>query len=359
MTAINTAVENTVMTVGYKLAHDLIIEIMKAKLVPMLWGSPAIGKSQLIFAIAKQFGLKVIDIRLSQSDPVDLNGFPVFVDGKGRYVPMETFPVEGDQLPTYIDEHGKKQSYNGWVIFMDELTSACRATQAAAYKPILDRMVGTTPLHEKALVVAAGNQVTDNAVAEEMSTALQSRMVHLVLEPNLPEWLDWAYANNIDHRITAYLKSFPDRLYSFSPTHTDKTYEAPRTWEFTNRFIKGKDISNSKFYLPLVSGTIGIGGARQFLGYCQIYPQLPTQYQLENQPLLVNIPEDPSVLYALMGIMGTYITVNNADALMEFINRLPLEFQTMAIKEFIGRSPGIQTNKSISKWVGANPRELF
>ena len=43
------------------------------KLVPMMTGSPALGKSAIVAQIAKKYGLKMIDLRLSQCDPTDLN----------------------------------------------------------------------------------------------------------------------------------------------------------------------------------------------------------------------------------------------------------------------------------------------
>jgi len=54
-------------------AHDLIIRAIKVGLVPFLAGSPGCGKSELFKAIAKQFNLKLIDLRLAQCDPTDLN----------------------------------------------------------------------------------------------------------------------------------------------------------------------------------------------------------------------------------------------------------------------------------------------
>ena len=74
-------------------AADLITTALKAKLVPMLHGSPAVGKSSIVKQIAKQFNLKVIDLRLSQCDPTDLMGFPYINGAKAGYVPMDTFPI--------------------------------------------------------------------------------------------------------------------------------------------------------------------------------------------------------------------------------------------------------------------------
>lgn len=50
-----------------------VTNAIKAKLVPMIHGSPGIGKSAIVHAIAGEFNLKVIDLRLSQCDPTDLN----------------------------------------------------------------------------------------------------------------------------------------------------------------------------------------------------------------------------------------------------------------------------------------------
>lgn len=39
----------------------------------MLQGAPGVGKSDIIREVADELGYRVIDIRLSQLDPVDLN----------------------------------------------------------------------------------------------------------------------------------------------------------------------------------------------------------------------------------------------------------------------------------------------
>lgn len=49
-----------------------IQQVLQAGLVSFLHGSPGIGKSSLIQDIAKEYNLEVIDLRLSQCEPVDL-----------------------------------------------------------------------------------------------------------------------------------------------------------------------------------------------------------------------------------------------------------------------------------------------
>ena len=83
------------MLVNSKQATEYVTMAMKAKLVSMIHGDPGIGKSDIVKAIAKQFKLFLIDIRLSQCDPTDLNGFPYFKPGDKRatYVPLDMFPL--------------------------------------------------------------------------------------------------------------------------------------------------------------------------------------------------------------------------------------------------------------------------
>ena len=51
----------------------LVNDILRAGLVPNLLGSPGIAKSAILHQIADENKLKLIDIRLSQMDPTDLN----------------------------------------------------------------------------------------------------------------------------------------------------------------------------------------------------------------------------------------------------------------------------------------------
>lgn len=61
------------MEIKLSRAAELITLALKANLVPMVHGSPALGKSSIVKQIAKKFNLKLIDLRLSQCDPTDLN----------------------------------------------------------------------------------------------------------------------------------------------------------------------------------------------------------------------------------------------------------------------------------------------
>lgn len=337
------------MQVKISQAISMITGFIKAKIVPMLHGSPGTGKSQIVHKIAQDYKLKVIDLRLSQCDPTDLLGFPTIKDDRAGYRPMETFPIEGDPIP---------EGYNGWLLFLDEFNSASMAVQAAGYKVVLDRMVGQHHLHKNVAIVCAGNLESDNAIVQPMSTALQSRLAHLELVVDAQEWVNWASENQLDHRITSYINFKPGALYTFSPDHTDKTYAAPRTWEFADRVLKVADVDEANC-LPMLAGTISEGVAREFLGFCRVFKDLPKIEAIINSPNSIQVSTEPSVLYAITGAIGHNATMDNFGSLMKFVERMPLEFQVVCLREVVRRNKTMTGHPAVQKWTATTAMEYF
>lgn len=198
---------------------ESIIDVIKAGLVANITSSPGLGKSAIVAQIAKEFNLQLIDIRLSQADVTDLLGFPLHNGVRMEYAPPAHFPLEGlDEIPN---------NKAGWLLFLDEFSSAALSVQASAYRLVLDRMVGKYKLHKNVAIVCAGNKDTDNAIVNRMSTAMQSRLVHLELDVDIKAWLAWAAEAQLDYRVISYIESRPEHLHLFDPNHNDKTFATP------------------------------------------------------------------------------------------------------------------------------------
>lgn len=339
-------------------AREMIEQCLFAKIVPYLKGSPASGKSAIVHQIAKDFNLKLIDLRLASRLPEDFTGFPRIYEelNKAGYVPMTTFPVVGDKLPIN-PVTGKK--YSGWMIFLDEMPLADKDVLKAIYQLILDRQVGEFDLHERVAIVAAGNLATDNAMADGIdNTAIQSRMVHMEVKVDLESWLSWARTNGIDHRITSFINFRPELLFKFDPDHDDETFASPRTWEFASRLIKPKEKLSSLDKI-LLSGTVSEGVAREFVAYTQIHNDLPTIHQLIARPNSVDVPREPSILWAMTGLIGHHASSDNIDQLMQYIGRIAKEFQFITMREIFLRTPVIKKSDAVQDWLLENAHELF
>lgn len=252
---------------------------------------------------------------------------------------MNTFPIEGDKIP---------EGYSGWLLFLDEMNSAPLAVQSAAYKLVLDRMVGQHNLHPNVAIVAAGNKEDDGAITNTISTALQSRMAWLELVVDTEEWLDWAYGRSIHHRITDFVKFKPSALYTFSPDHTDKTYASPRTWEFATRLM---EYEGEDDFLPLMAGTLSEGVAREFVVFCRIYDSLPKLVDIEASPETVNVPDEPSILFALTGSIANSVKPESFNTIVKYIQRMPEEFQVITMREIVQRNKAMLSHEGMRKWM--------
>jgi len=326
-----------------------VIEILTADLVPHLTGTPSGRKSDIIKSIAKDFKLEVIDIRLSQCDPCDMLGFPSHNGERMGYMPPEHFPLQGLDKPT--------EGYNGWLLFLDEFNSAPLSVQAAAYRLVLDREVGKHSLHKKCAIVCAGNKESDGAIVNRMSTAMQSRLIHLEMEVDVRAWLDWATAANLDHRAISYIEGHPDHLHQFDPNHNDKTFSCPRTWHYTSKLISGKE--PTPLIQKMLVGTLSAGIGHEFYSYLHYCSELPSLQEIEKRPDDIAIPDEPALLYATSHMVAAYITDNNAPRLMRYIERLPLDFGVTSLRAALKRNVDLMKVEEVRDFANRIANEIF
>lgn len=344
------------MQVKFSQAKSMAVDILKAGLVPLVLGDPAIGKSSMGEEISNDFNLEMIDTRLDQADQVDLNGFPNIDKQKQRasYLPFDTFPIEGDPLPVGKD---------GWFMFLDEFPPQDRTVQKAAYKLILDRKVGKYNIHPDCAIMCAGNLVTSGAIAEELSSAMQSRLIQMQLVMDAEDWLEWAERNGIHYLITSYIHSKPQALYTFKVDQPGP-YAAPRTWVFLDRLIKVAEAATGNFLahpnmLQLAAGTISEGEARLFMGFSQLRDEVPTIAAIVASPMTVPVPNKPSVLWLLTGAIAASAKEQTLEPLMKYMNRMPKEFQVVTLRALVRRNADFKKHPAVAAWVMQNATELW
>lgn len=334
--------------------RSFVTECLYAGLTPFVQSSPGMGKSTIMRSIAKELQLKLIDHRLSTSAPEDLSGLPEFYTTEhgsraARFVPFaDVFPLAGTPMPA-----GKQ----GWMLFLDEFNAAPKSVQAAAYKLILDRQVGQHDLHENVVLAAAGNLSTDRAITNPISTAMQSRVVHLEMEINYEEWLyDVALKENYDSRIIAYLSQFPSKLMDFRPDHNEKTFCCPRTWEFTNRLIKDKEVKDQT--ATLLAGTITSGVAVDFVQFTKVFHNLVSINEIRADPLNCRIPQDIGSKWAIISHMMEKMTEDNLDDLAKYADRFSIDFRILFYRSIVVRNPAMRQHPAFIRAMSVLARYL-
>ena len=372
------------MNISISKAAAFIKTYILANVPCNLIGSPGLGKSDVIKQVAKELNLKVIDFRLSTADPVDLSGLPFVANGRSDYLPNIAFPIQGDELPPHLDSEGNPiklpkldalgnqetdangnllyvtPRYEGWLLFLDEITNAPMSVQSAAYKIVLDREVGMHPLHSAVRIVSAGNKIDDGAaVTAEMSTALKSRLAHMNLELNVNDWMDWALGANIHHSITSFIKFKPTCLYMFDPKVKQDTYPCPRTWHMANRVIDAAGMNHPSIQ-QLLSGVVGEGAAVEYMNFAKNFTGLTTFEEVCADPHNAKIPsENISAMFALSGSIAAQVTKETMDKVVPFMERMPKEYQLRTFTDFTKRKPTLVTHPDLRKWLQTNSPEMM
>ena len=172
-------------------------------------------------------------------------------------------------------------------------------------------------------------------------------------------WIDWANANNIDHRIISLIKFKPSLMHKFDPTTAELTFHCPRTWEFASKVITPKEIINHLTKIRL-AGTVGEGAAVELATYAQIYQSIPTIEQILNNPRSGwKVPTEPSEQYAVTTMLAHNINEDNIAKMIIAIERLPMEMQVVTFKDIYKRTPKLQSHDLIKKWISENASAMF
>lgn len=322
--------------------------------IPYIAGPPGIGKSDLVFQIGEEFNLKVLDIRLSQMLPEDLTGLPSLDEttGKARYNPFDTFPMETDTVP---------DGYDGWLIFLDELSSASEEVMAAIYSLLLGHRIGGKKVHEKALIVGAGNRSTDSAIARPLPDTIITRMLPAEMKVSSKDWIKWANdlpKDQCSESVISFITKYPDMLVgTVDPSKRDEleTYQTPRGWgkmfkivnlhekQSAKNNITKKDAagipqptSQGAIITPAIQAmmfsAVGTIAAQAFKEHYDESMQLPFPWEVAQSPSSSKIPSTTAGKAELTQNLAEFFietTEQSRNSLLQFMNRMDSEHSSL------------------------------
>jgi MoxR-like ATPase len=310
----------------------LAVETMIRARVPVfLWGPPGVGKSAIMAQTADKLGMAFLDVRVALLDPVDLRGLPRVTKNQTEWV-----------VPSFLPQ-ASRDGETG-ILFLDELTAAAPAMQAASFQLILDRKLGDYTLSTGWRVAAAGNREGDMAVAYRMATALANRFAHVEVVPDLKDWCKWALAADLRAEIVAFLRFRPELLHLFTPRSPEKAFPSPRSWEMASRVLDADP--PRAVQLACFAGIVGQMAAIELTGFLRVFADLPSVDAVLLNPDKAMVPTDLSALYAITSALAKRADENVVNQVYTYLKRLPPEFTVVGITDAIGRRPTLQQTKA-------------
>ena len=265
------------------------------KLPPlMVWGAPGLGKSTVIRSLAREYGVNFIDVRLAQREPVDIRGLPVPGEKGVEWQVSAEWPRDPDSRG---------------IILFDELTAADRSLQVAAYEFILDRRLGDLyKVPDGWYICAAGNRTEDRAVSTTMSSALANRFLHVELESNADNWLEWAVKNDIHPSVSGFIRFRPGMLFSQENENLERGWPTPRSWERVSTMMKV--MTDNDLLAPAIYGLVGNRAGVEFIAFHKTAHDLQVKEMMLGEKE-VKIPQKADLRYALCSAVAYYLWRGN------------------------------------------------
>lgn len=326
--------------INMKDAREMIVACYEADEPLMLIGKPGMGKTSMYESVARELEISFIDFRLSMRDPVDVGGMRVPDTKTGilkHFIP--------EDLPD-PKRHGAKG-----IMLFDEINVVSGMMQATAYGLIQERRNGAYRMAKGWVPMASGNNVTDRAAAQRISTALANRFNVQIVEPDLPSWLEQYGSEHVDTRGTAFLRFRPE-LFHVMPKADQMSFPSARSWTKAFKFIDQRPSFRRKIF----SGYVGEDAATEFEAFWRILENAPSIDQIVADPKKAPLPkeEDAGTYYAVTGMLARLMDRKNIDPIMVYADRLMKDYQVALVQDAVRRQPTLKNTAAYGRWAVEN-----
>ena len=306
-----------------------------ARVPVLLWGAPGTGKTSAVKAMSAALGLPCETVIASIREPSDFAGLPVVTDGKVTFAP----PRWARNLAMH--ERG--------VLFLDEISTAPPAVQAALLRVVLERVVGDLALPEAITVIAAANPPEYAADGWDLSPPLANRFCHLdwpveaqafaeglsagwpaPIVPELPDGWDSQLA--VGRGLIAAFISVRPTLVVAVPgdgSSAGRGWPSPRSWEMAALLWTAATVAGAseEARATLIMGAVGQGPGIELLNWAGEM-DLPDPEEVLRDPDAFVLPDRGDRAYAALSAIAAAVAAN------------PTEQRWLAAWKVLGRSAG-------------------
>ncbi len=283
-----------------------------AEVPTVVWGGPGTGKTTAIRDLAAESKITCEVVIASIREPSDFAGLPVVSgDGTVRFAP----PVWAQRL---------KEAERG-LLFLDELSTAPPAVQAALLRVVLERTVGDLELPPGIVIVAAANPPEQAADGWDLAAPLANRFCHLEWTVTARSWADGIVggferttiptfdgrsldAASLRHRsrIAGFLTA-RSALLSAPPTDAaqgGRAWPSPRSWTTAARLVAAAELVDAPraVVTALLAGSVGPAAALEYLAWSDD-ASLPDAEAALADPSSFVLPERGDRAYAALSAL--------------------------------------------------------
>nr|WP_280218352.1 MoxR family ATPase [Nocardia neocaledoniensis] len=291
---------------------DALTLAVAADLPVLLWGEPGIGKTAALTQLADSLDLPLTTVIASVHEPSDFSGLPIIGDDPAA----NGVPMAPPDWAVRLVRAGRG------LLFLDELSTAPPAVQAALLRLVLERRVGALRLPPGVRIIAAANPRSSAADGWELSAPLANRFVHLhwahdhdVVVRGLGGTWPRATLPRLDQvklgeavvfarrAVCGLLAARPKLVHQMPTSETRRggAWASPRSWDMTVRLVAFATAAGaSRDVLSLlVRGAVGDGPGFELLTSIDRM-DLPDPEDILADPAGADLPERGDLRQAVL-----------------------------------------------------------
>jgi hypothetical protein len=278
--------------------------------------------------LAGALGLRCEVVIASIHEPADFSGLPV-VSASGDGVNLAP-PGWARRLASAGEDGGR-----GGLLFLDELSTAPPAVQAALLRVVLERTVGDLALPAQVAVVAAANPPEQAADGWDLTAPLANRFCHLDWMADAPGFAEGLVAGwptvpalavpanweaglpRVRGMVAAFVSVRPQLLCAVpdGAAGAGRAWPSPRSWEAATRLWTAAEAAGAAAEVSgaLIAGTVGQGAAVELLAW-RSKVDLPDPEDVIANPDRCRLPRRADRLFAVLsGVAAAVIAEPTVD----------------------------------------------
>ena len=291
----------------------------------LIRGDPGVGKTTIAAQVCFDlFGKEPIKVEFATMQGPDLRGLADLDTYQDRVVWRK---------PDFLPRSGKG------MLLCDDISSAEPDTLSATYSLFLDRRVDNLIIPSEYLIVATANDSEDGAIAYDLGTALNDRLLQIYVVQTRESFLRHWAPRGLHPAILSVIHQRPDLLNrNKRRIELDLVVsESPRSWERASHILKAcladHGLEEEALVEAAVSGAVGDEGAEEVIMTLKDLQDLGDPRRLLRLDIAADKPKIRSVLpttvrggvalaYALSAIAQTEAEIKKAVAIMTMYSEM-------------------------------------
>ena len=255
------------MAVDFKTFRTVVPHVLAVYKPVLLRGRHGVGKSEVVYQIAEDLGLPVVERRASQMTEGDLIGLPKTDGNVTSFCPPDWFKAACD-APV--------------VLFFDEVDRAVTEVRQGLFELTDSRKLFGKRIHDGTVIIAAvnGGEHGSQYQVGEMDPAELDRWTVFDVEPSVEDWLAWG-KDNVDGLVWDFINQNRSHLEHSDDYEPNKVYPSRRSWKRLNDCLVSANLltesaSADPSIYHLSAAFVGLEAAITFNDFVQNYERQVT-----------------------------------------------------------------------------------